>query len=202
MLKTKLYYTSLVLHFATVLHYTAIMKNTTKNKSKIASNSGALIVPVMVDLVAERTSQGQNLFNVFKDLNINPIDFLKYITDNPAQAEKIDASLRLYIERILFSSFNEIDLASDKLELEKINLKLRSAQWLAERRVSKVYAAKQEINVNQTIDIRQALQLADKRVSTVIDCTPNKRKELISLNDELASAPIDKTDKVDSDILG
>lgn len=147
----------------------------------------------MAQKVIERTSQGQNIFNVFKDLNINPIEFMQYIDETPKIREQFDVATRLYIERVVFGSFDEIDRASDKLELEKCSMKLRAAQWLAERRVSKVYAAKQEINVNQTIDIRQALALADMRASSVINV------------DSLSSDSDNKKEDsliVDSDILG
>lgn len=156
----------------------------------------------MVQKVISRTSQGENLFSIFNDLNINAIDFMQFLENNPQIAEKFDISIRLYIERIIFNSFNSIDMASDKLELDKVAMKLRGAQWLAERRVSKVYAARQEINVNQTIDIRQALQLADSRVAKVIDCTVNNREDSISLNDDMPSNQIDTANDCDDDILG
>lgn len=127
-----------------------------------------MIVLKQVELVLERTSLGHNVFSVLNELNINPTEFIEYLNKNKGLQDKFNVARQLCTEKVLLNAMDAIDKADDTFSLMKANSKWKASQWMAEKLISPVYGIKQTIEVNNTIDIRGALESGFKRVNSVI----------------------------------
>lgn len=127
-----------------------------------------MIVLKQVEMVLERTSLGHNVFSVLNELNINPTEFIEYLNKNKGLQDKFNVARQLCTEKVLLNAMDAIDKADDTFSLMKANSKWKASQWMAEKLISPVYGIKQTIEVNNTIDIRGALESGFKRVNSVI----------------------------------
>ncbi len=116
------------------------------------------------EIITRRLIQSKSLTQVLQDCQISPIEFFKYLNDNPAQKTEFELARQISLERALDESVQAIDACDTELDIKRISLKLRTNQWLCEKLIPQVYGAQVNINVHKTIDIRGVLEDARKRV--------------------------------------
>jgi len=124
---------------------------------------------------------------------INPAVLFFVMKENPEFKADIEAAEGFHADMAVDKLENLQDEIDDPLMLRAVSDNIK---WIAERRARERYGAKIEMNVNHTVNLREALDAGIKRIATlpVIDCKP---LELIDAASDTAShAQLSELDKL------
>ena len=116
----------------------------------------------LINTALTRYQNGELLESVAKDLNISRATLYGWML-NEAPDEYKEIQKNALITR-LAETYEKIEVASDQLDLARARELRRAAQWDAERRLSRLFAQKQEVSVDVTYAIADKLTAARSRV--------------------------------------
>lgn len=112
-----------------------------------------LITRKNVEDVARSALQGLSILESLHKYALNPLDFMRFLENNPDDAAILNLSSIIETESAIRNSINRLNAANDKFELDKAIAVNRAAQWLGEKLVSKTYGQKMEVSHTGSIDL-------------------------------------------------
>lgn len=117
--------------------------------------------------VLNLVTTSSDIFDVLRKRRMSQNSFFLALRKDAELSVFYDACRKIRIEELLETCVNEVDEASNKLELDKAKTKLAHYQWKAEKLIPEAYGAKVQIDVNKTVDIRGALEEAKERAGII-----------------------------------
>jgi transcriptional regulator with XRE-family HTH domain len=104
-----------------------------------------------VATAAERIANGEKLDDIAKDLGVSKQSVSLWLLDECPEQYR-DAQRRGLIRRIVDAD-DSLDRASDPLDLARARERARFARWDAERRLPKLFAQRQVVDVQVTVGV-------------------------------------------------
>lgn len=127
--------------------------------------------------VLQRVIKSDSLTQALKTAQVSPIEFFKYLNDNPTLKTRFELARQISLEQTMDDNTRGIDECVTDLDIKKAQLKIRTNQWMLEKLVPQVYGARLDVNVHKTIDIRGVLEDARSRVYVSSDVIELKELE-------------------------
>jgi len=116
----------------------------------------------LVKQALQRYQGGELLENVANDIGVHKSTLYAWMLNEVPDQYKLVQKDALITR--LAETYEKIESAKDQLDLARARELRRSAQWDAERRLSKLFAQKQEVSVDVTHSIADKLMQARSRV--------------------------------------
>lgn len=135
-------------------------------KSKMKDNTEE-ITPAVVKQVINSVALMSDIFKVLDTMKVPKQAFFLALRKNPELNELYVECRKIRIEEIMEMCVKEVTDAESKLDLEKAKIKLVHYQWRAEKLIPEAYGNRVNIDINQVVDIRGALQEAKERAGIV-----------------------------------
>lgn len=128
---------------------------------------------ICLDII-EDLHTAKNLARSIDERGITPALFYSFISENPEINDKYAMAQKMKAELLVEEIINISD--NDELDTFRARLKIDSRKWYAKVMQPYKYGERIDVNINQTVDINNALDEAKKRVSHIPNI-PNSRAE-------------------------
>jgi hypothetical protein len=114
--------------------------------------------------------EGNNITQISKIINISPATINRYRLEVPLFDERVSRARTLGLEIIA----DQIEAIPDTYDdVNKARLKVDTMKWILAHRDPTKWGERIDLNINNTVDIRGALDEARNRIRNVLDIAPS-----------------------------
>lgn len=118
-----------------------------------------------IELAIELASRGEPLKIIIRELCISEIQFWRFRQENLNFEASFASARQEGLEHIADAL---LTLADDEADVARARLKADNFKWLLSKRKPGTYGDRLDVNLNQTVDIKGALQEAKARTERLV----------------------------------